>query len=248
MVKGLDIFRNYFAEYTEQYVLIGGAACDISFRENEVDFRATRDLDIVLIVEAQTKEFGQKFWEFIEKGKYVNRAKSNGKPQFYRFDKPQEAGYPSMIELFARSSWILDESAILTPVHIDDTVSSLSAILLDDAYYEALLAGRNVIDGVSVLKPTWLIPFKAKAWLDLNRRAEQGEHIDSRDIRKHRNDILRMVSELVLEPCELPEKVKGDIREFNEKLQVTDVELKNLKIRGVHEVDIKRILMDTYGL
>ena len=30
MVKGLDIFYDYFAEFTDQYVLIGGAACDIS--------------------------------------------------------------------------------------------------------------------------------------------------------------------------------------------------------------------------
>lgn len=29
MMKGLDVFRNYFQAYSEQYVLIGGAACDI---------------------------------------------------------------------------------------------------------------------------------------------------------------------------------------------------------------------------
>jgi hypothetical protein len=61
MVKGIDIFREYFSEYTDQYVLIGGAACDISFGDSNMDFRATRDLDVVLIVEAQTKEFGQRF-------------------------------------------------------------------------------------------------------------------------------------------------------------------------------------------
>ena len=31
MVKGLDTFWKYFADYEEQYVLIGGAACDILF-------------------------------------------------------------------------------------------------------------------------------------------------------------------------------------------------------------------------
>ena len=31
------------------------------------NFRATKDLDMVLIVEAQTKEFAQRFWEFIKK-------------------------------------------------------------------------------------------------------------------------------------------------------------------------------------
>ena len=45
MVKGLDTFQKYFADYEEQYVLIGGTACDILFESNEVNFRATRDLD-----------------------------------------------------------------------------------------------------------------------------------------------------------------------------------------------------------
>ena len=43
MVKGLDTFQKYFADYEEQYVLIGGAACDILFESNEVNFRATRE-------------------------------------------------------------------------------------------------------------------------------------------------------------------------------------------------------------
>ncbi len=59
VVKGLDTFRNHFAGYEEQYVLIGGAACDIVFESNDASFRATRDLDMVLIVEALTPEFGE---------------------------------------------------------------------------------------------------------------------------------------------------------------------------------------------
>ena len=78
MVKGLDTFWKYFADYEEQYVLIGGAACDILFESNEVNFRATRDLDMVLIVEALTPEFGEKFWKFIVDGKYRNKA-TNGR-------------------------------------------------------------------------------------------------------------------------------------------------------------------------
>ncbi len=58
MVKGLDTFREFFRNDTDKYVLIGGAACDIVFSNNETSFRATRDLDIVLIVEALTPEFG----------------------------------------------------------------------------------------------------------------------------------------------------------------------------------------------
>ena len=47
MVQGLDIFYRFFSDYKDQYVLIGGAACDILFESNEANFRATRDLDIL---------------------------------------------------------------------------------------------------------------------------------------------------------------------------------------------------------
>ena len=107
MVKGLDKFREYFADFSEQYVLIGGAACDISFNEVGADFRATKDLDVVLVVEALTKEFGQLFWEFVREGGYQHRARSNGSPQFYRFEKPENKEFPKMIELFARTDTVL---------------------------------------------------------------------------------------------------------------------------------------------
>ena len=118
MVKGLDTFQKYFADYEEQYVLIGGAACDILFESNEVNFRATRDLDMVLIVEAITPEFGEKFWEFIVDGKYRNKATNGSSPQFYRFDKPEDDEFPKMIELFCRSDFKLKDAKGITPIHI----------------------------------------------------------------------------------------------------------------------------------
>lgn len=153
-----------------------------------------------------------------------------------------------MIELFSRSSWMIERDAVLTPIYIDDSVSSLSAILLNDAYYELLLKGNEVIEGISILKPTWLILFKAKAWLDLNAKMEQGEHVDSRNMKKHRNDIIRIAIELMLESCELSETVKEDMRAFVEKLHITDAELKNLNIIGVHEADIIKTLNAVYNL
>lgn len=137
MVKGLNTFRECFKEFEEQYVLIGGAACDVLFESNAGQFRATRDLDMVLIVEALTQEFGEKFWEFIESGKYRNKVTNVGNPQFYRFDKPENDSYPKMIELFARTNLKLKEMNGLTPIHIDDEVSSLSAILLNEEYQVA---------------------------------------------------------------------------------------------------------------
>lgn len=246
MVKGIDQFRSYFRDFTDQYVLIGGTACDISFGGNGAAFRATKDLDVVLIVEALTKEFGQRFWDFIQDGGYQYRAKASGSPQFYRFDKPQRDGFPQMIELFARTDYILESSADLTPIHIDDSVSSLSAILLNDAYYQTLLQGRVVVDGISILKHSWLIPFKAKAWLDLKDRSMRGEHVDSRNLKKHRNDIIRMAAELMLERCELQDEVRNDMERFISEMDMTDQEIKNLRIRGVKAESIRKLLIETY--
>lgn len=48
MVKGIEKFREYFSDYAGQYVFIGGTACDIILGTRDVDFRVTKDLDIVL--------------------------------------------------------------------------------------------------------------------------------------------------------------------------------------------------------
>jgi len=48
MVKGIEVFKEHFRDYTDQYVLIGGTACDISFESNNADFRATKGLDVML--------------------------------------------------------------------------------------------------------------------------------------------------------------------------------------------------------
>ncbi len=57
MVKGIDVFQEYYKEYADQYVLIGGAACSISFEEQDISFRATKDLDMVLIIDYSIRLF-----------------------------------------------------------------------------------------------------------------------------------------------------------------------------------------------
>lgn len=243
MVKGLDTFRKYFEDYESQYVLIGGAACDIVFESNDTTFRATRDLDMVLIVEALTPEFGEKFWEFIQEGKYRNKSSNEGKPQFFRFDKPENESFPKMIELFCRSDFELREMAGITPIHIDDTVSSLSAILLDDDYYNMLLEGQSVAKGLSVLRPEYLILFKAKAYLDLKQRKENGETVDSNDIKKHKKDVLRISAELMLERAEnLPVSVKADIDTFIESLEHEPFDANSLKNYGLKNQEVIEVL------
>ena len=184
-MRGIDKFKERFAGHDGEYVLIGGGARDLLFGEAGQDFRATKDLDLVLLVEALTPEFGQVFWDFVKEGGYENRQKSSGKPQFYRFSKPEDPAFPAMLELFARTDvGLRDAESGLMPIHIDDEVSSLSAILLDDEYYRLLVENRASAGGVAVLSVEGLIPFKAKAWLDLSARRAGGQAVDEKSVKK----------------------------------------------------------------
>ena len=154
-----------------------------------------------------------------------------------------------MIELFARTDFELRELDGLTPIHIDDEVSSLSAILLNDDYYAALLAGKVVVRDLSVLKPEYLILFKVKAYLDLSERKEKGEHVDSRDIKKHKNDVLRIVAEFVLEKINnLPETIHMDVEDFVKKIETEPFEANLLKNYGLSNEDLVDRLRQIYGI
>lgn len=78
MVRGIANFRKYFRGFEEQYVIIGGTACDLIMENEEMSFRATKDIDLVLIVEALTADFGRKFWEFVKDAGYEHCNNSTG--------------------------------------------------------------------------------------------------------------------------------------------------------------------------
>ena len=52
MVTGIERWKEYFNDYKDKYVLIGGAACNLLEEELDMNPRATKDLDLVLVVEA----------------------------------------------------------------------------------------------------------------------------------------------------------------------------------------------------
>ena len=234
MVRGLDRFRAYFAGHEESYALIGGAACDILFGEAGLPFRATKDFDIVLCVEVVGVEFGTVFADFLEAGGYRARERSTGRREFYRFHRPADETFPAMIELFARRPETLEppNGAELSPIPVEEDVISLSAILLDDDYFDALQKARRVIDEISLVDETILIPFKARAFLDLSGRKANGEDVDARHIRKHRADVFRL-AQLLPGSGKLPlaDPIRADLAEFlGQVARDPDFDYKGLKL------------------
>ncbi len=251
MVRGLKIFQEHFRKYTHQFVLIGGTACDLAMEEAGLDFRGTKDLDIVLCLESLDNDFAAAFWEFIRAGRYQHQQKSTGKKLFYRFHTPADKDYPFMLELFSRvpDAIKIGDDSHLTPIPVDEEAYSLSAILLNDDYYHFLHSGKKDIEGLPVVGPEYIIPLKARAWLDLNGRKTAGEDVDSKSIKKHKNDIFRLFR--IVDPkiiADMPDKVKEGMRQFLDEMESEDIDLKNLGLGSQDKGAILREMRRIYGI
>ena len=132
MVTGVDSFKEHFRGYEDCYTIIGGTACDILMHEAALEFRATRDIDMILLIENRFTE-----------------------PQTANYPKMIEL-------FSRRPDFQVEHPEVhLTPLPVSEDISSLSAIMLDDNYYKLMLDGRRVADGISVLDAEYLILFKA---------------------------------------------------------------------------------------
>ena len=217
MVVGFDIFRNFFQDHTDNYVIIGGTACDIHIEAAGFTPRATNDIDIVLIIEALNKSFVKRFWEFVKEGDYTVQEKSSGKRNYYRFMKPENKDFPKQIELFARKPDMIhyEGQGQLTPIPADADLSSLSAILMHEDYYDFTITQSTTEEGLHQANPEALICLKAKAFLEMKERKVKGEKIDERDIKKHKSDIFRLALLLIPNSTfQLPESLKKDMLLF----------------------------------
>lgn len=252
MVTGLQIFKDHFAYYQDQYVLIGGTACALIMEEAGISFRTTKDLDIVLCVEALNKEFSETFRKFVKKGGYQNQQLSTGKNIFYRFTSPNNKDYPAMLELFSRrpDTVKLYLGQHLTPIPINESTTSLSAILLDDNYYNFIHDGKFEINGLTTIGASHLIPLKAKAWLELTiQRLTNVATVSEKDIKKHRNDIFRLHQLLSIEDSILlPVPIKRDLVEFFQHIEKNAIDLKTLDLKNTTYDKVIKNLKTIYNI
>lgn len=219
MVTGLDRWQEFFADYKDKYILIGGAACNILEEELSLNPRATKDLDLVLIVEALTSDFGAKLWEFIKLANYKGRSRGENehKHEYYRFVNPEDKSFPKQIELFARNTGILNlpSDAHIEPISLGEDLSSLSAILMDDDYYKFTIEHSQVLGNIHIASPEALICLKTKAYVEMLERRDAGESIDGRDIEKHKKDVFRLIAMLPGDGTySTPNRLQKDIEQF----------------------------------
>jgi hypothetical protein len=196
MVKGFSVFSEHFRPFSGSFIIIGGAACDVHFESEGLAFRATRDLDLVILLESFDRDFAAALREFVARGRYQIRERTDQRPILHRFAKPADERYPAMLELFSRApdEIAIEEGQRIVPVEHEPGHRSLSAILLDDTYHGLICGSFATRKGLRFATIETLIALKARAWIDLTTRRGRGDRVDLRDIEKHRNDVFRLAT------------------------------------------------------
>ena len=175
---------------------------------------------MIVIVEKMTSDFAERFWQFVREGEYrpEKRKQIEGEPpkyELYRFvnGKPE---YPEMIELLSRHPDILGEPKGLTiePLPVDEDTSSLSAIIMDDDFYRFTIEHSKLTDGIRHADSAALIALKTRAYLNLLQDKANGKHVNSKDIKKHRSDVLKSAVIMEDSQIEAPEPIVACIKEF----------------------------------
>lgn len=222
MVKGLETFRMAMQPFKENFVIIGGTACDIRLSGTLMRPRATDDIDIIVVVEHLTREFVSAFWQFVREGNYHVEKRINqvGTSVYalYRFTLQDEnLAYPQKIELLSRHSDLLGEPSgfHIEPIPTDELNQSLSAIIMDDDYYNFTVHHSEEIGGLMVADNLALIALKVNAYLNLIGEREEGREVNGKDIRKHRSDVLKLVAAGIYpETVAVVRKIYDDIQNF----------------------------------
>lgn len=227
MNQKIESFSRHFTDFKEQYVLIGGAACFAWFADHEPAFRATEDLDIVLILENLSLPFIERLLLYLEENGYQQweqhflNPDAESRKVMYRFMAPAHSHAPKQIELLSRRGELatLSPRCTLAPVKAMGEYTGLSCIVLDDAYYHFLRTEIRHRNECSLLSVPALMMLKMKAYLNLQSAYSAGEahgsDRSSANIRKHRNDVFFMLLSLTAdERCPLPPELQNDFNMF----------------------------------
>ena len=183
--------------------------------------RATDDIDMILVIEKMTPEFGQRFWEFIDEGKYENlqRKREDKEPvtELFRFLEPKN-GFPVQIELLSKYPDVLGVPTgfHLTPIPVGEEIPSLSAILLDEEYYRHTIDSSIIEEGICIANPLSLLCLKVKAFLNLTEEKKINPNVRSADIKKHRDDVFKLLAMRIdpFTPVELSATMKDEMSVF----------------------------------
>lgn len=220
MLTGFDKFSEMMQSHKEQFVVIGGTACEAALEQTGLTRRATKDIDMVVVIEELSADFIHDLWGFLKAGGYHPSRRTNHSGQsvyaFYRFDNPKDDTFPAKIEILARKEEFLfgENEKRIEPIVDNDVSCSLSAIIMDDDMYHLTTHHWVEYKGVHMASPTALVCLKARAYLNLLQERQAMRQVNTDDIKKHRRDVLTLLATGKVEDTRVPESIYSTIQEF----------------------------------
>lgn len=227
--EALQNFAREFADFTEDYAIIGGAACHLWFASRNTDFRITQDMDLVLLVRTESQPFLQKLLDFLKQHDYqaetIELDDGTRKARLYRFNNDRHPEFPAQIELLGPDDETLHHALgqRSIPVKAGGEYSGLSCMLMDSAYFQLLRDYHQQVDGISVADENVLVVYKMKAYLNIMATSAAGKAHGSdgnrKNAYKHRNDAVRLLLEGRIEQLPVPREIHDDVQNFANLLQ-----------------------------
>lgn len=257
-MQGLDKFREYMSGFRSHYVVIGGVATVLTLEDRGLPARATKDVDMIIICQPESKFYMKRFWEFVKAGGYKlwkPDDKEDTHPCFYRFIKPDNREFPIQVELFSKVPEYVEVPEDVHIVHIpmEGYTSSFSAIIMDEAYYDFAVTHSEIVGDIRILKPEALIVLKAVAFLENQRLKEKGDPVDQKDIDKHKKDVYRLAYVFNgSERFEVNDTIKERLRAFVSEVEKNPIDGKNMfRGQGIPAMgmpDFSELLWNLFGL
>lgn len=257
-MQGLDKFREYMSGFRSHYVVIGGVATVLTLEDRGLPARATKDVDMIIICQPESKFYMKRFWEFVKAGGYKlwkPDDKEDTHPCFYRFIKPDNREFPIQVGLFSKVPEYVEVPEDVHIVHIpmEGYTSSFSAIIMDEAYYDFAVTHSEIVGDIRILKPEALIVLKAVAFLENQRLKEKGDPVDQKDIDKHKKDVYRLAYVFNgSERFEVNDTIKERLRAFVSEVEKNPIDGKNMMrgqgIPAMSMKDFTGLLRDIFGL
>lgn len=232
-MEGENFLIEYMQQYADDYILIGGNACVLNFENIGANFRATVNLDIVLITESKNDQFYEHLWNYILEHGYEGKVYRGGNAggSAYRFIQPEDnrvPNVPAQIELFSRKPDYFDAALTkrphITPIKTGQGISNFSAILLDDDVYEFISSSRISLKGISTVNLECLFGLKSVAWHSNQVLFDEKKINDKNTILKHPQDMIS-IANVIADPniTLFPNKIFDSLRYSRERLLSQDV-------------------------
>lgn len=244
--RGLKHFTDFFTDFSNDYVIIGGGAASACLDDEKLEFRVTKDIDMVLFTNT-SPELNKKISEYVFLGKYEVNEKTENTPRYYRFSNPEDKKFPEIVEIFAKadSEIELRKGQYIIPIQ-NDAEAQLSAILLDDEYFNLIRDNAKKSEvGFSIITPYANICLKARAFRELKERNEEEKKIN-----KHRNDVLRLAQILKTgEQLKLQGRPKQDFLQiFSAVEELEEKTIRQIVGSTLSKADILDVLKKAFPL